>query len=388
MAARRGTSEFASRLPLFEIYWDQKDIESVTNAIKSGSQWAIGPNVARFEEMIAKYIGTDHCVVFNSGTSALHSLMIAYGLKSGDEVIVPSFTFISTVNSILFVGAKPVFADIEDVTFGLDPEKVRDQITKKTRAILPVHYAGCPCLIRELKDIADDNKLILIEDAAESFGARIGGRKVGTFGDAAVLSFCQNKIISTGDGGAVVTDSDSLVRKLKLIRSHGRSEDEVDKTSCTDGEYVALGYNFRMSNIVAALGVSQLAKVGKLISLRRKMAEYLSRRFLEEQIEILVPKPPDKHYHVYQMYTVRSKRRDQLMHHLSTRNIDSKVYFNPVHKTVLYKNVLGVRTKLPVTEKIAGEVLSLPMFPSLRRIEADRVVREVKSCCGTLMGKK
>lgn len=187
------------KIPLFKIYWDKEDIKAVTEAIKGGMNWAVGSNVEKFEKMIAKYIGAKYCVVFNSGTSALHATLLAYGIKEDDEVIVPSFTFIATANAPLFVGAKPVFADIEEETYGLDSEDVKEKITKKTKAIIPIHYGGCPCKIMELREVADDHNLILIEDAAESLGARIGDKKVGTFGDSTMLSFCQNKIITTGD---------------------------------------------------------------------------------------------------------------------------------------------------------------------------------------------
>ena len=166
-------------------------------------------------------------LTFNSGTSALHALLLSYGIGPGDEVIVPSFTFIATANAPKFVGAKPVFADIEDITFGLDPRAVEAKITPKTKAIIPVHYGGFPCKIRELKKIADDHGIMLIEDAAEAFGASVKGKMVGTFGDSAIMSFCQNKIITTGEGGAVVTDNKELYERMKLIRSHGRP-DTVD----------------------------------------------------------------------------------------------------------------------------------------------------------------
>ena len=160
-----------SEIPLFKIYWDKEDIEMINSVIKRGAYWTTGPNIEEFEKMISEYVGSKYCAVFNSGTSALHSILLAYGIKDGDEVIVPSFTFISTANAPLFVGAKPVFADIEEKTFGLDPEDVKEKITNKTKAIIPIHYGGSPCLIRELKEVAEDHNLILIEDAAESLGA-------------------------------------------------------------------------------------------------------------------------------------------------------------------------------------------------------------------------
>ena len=216
--------------------------------------WAAGPDVQAFEQEIAQYIGTKYALTFSSGTSALHAVLMAHSIGRNDEVIVPSFTFIATANSPLFVGAKPVFADIENKTYGLDPVDVNEKITKKTRAIMPIHYGGCPCRIKELREIADDNNLILIEDAAESFGAKIQDQKVGTFGESAMMSFCQNKIITTGEGGAIVTNSRDVYERMKLIRSHGRLE-TADYFSTTETmDYITLGFNFRISSITAALG--------------------------------------------------------------------------------------------------------------------------------------
>ena len=367
------------KIPLFKIYWDKEDIKAVTEAIKGGMNWAVGSNVEKFEKMIAKYIGAKYCVVFNSGTSALHVTLLAYGIKEDDEVIVPSFTFIATANAPLFVGAKPVFADIEEETYGLDSEDVKEKITEKTKAIIPIHYGGCPCKIKELREIADDHNLILIEDAAESLGARIGDKKVGTFGDSTMLSFCQNKIITTGDGGAIITDSREIYEKLKLIRSHGRLETSDYFSSTEFMDYMTLGYNFRMSNLIAALGVSQLKKIDKIIEMRRKNAEYLTARLKREIKEIITPNPLKDYYLVYQMYTIRiNNYRDNLMKYLANKGIMAKVYFSPVHLTHFYKSELGYTCKLPVTEEISSQVLTLPMYPALMREEIDYILEEMK----------
>jgi len=369
------------KIPLFKIYWDEEDVKSVAEAVKAGMNWATGPNIGKFEELIASYVCTKYAVTFNSGTSALHAALLAHGIKNGDEVIVPSFTFIATANAPLFVGAKPVFADIEEETFGLDPEDVKEKITEKTRAIIPIHYGGCACKIRELKEIAEDYNLILIEDAAESLGARIRDEKVGTFGDSAMFSFCQNKIITTGDGGAIVTDSREIYEKLKLIRSHGRLESSDYFSSAEYMDYITVGYNFRMSNITAALGTAQLKKVDEIIKMRRKNAEYMTKK-LSKTKEIVPPNPPLDYFHVYQMYTITidmgRKIRDNLAKYLAEKGIMTKVYFSPVHLTHFYKNELGYRCKLPVTEEISKRVLTLPMYPTLTKEEIEYIVKEMK----------
>ena len=373
------------KIPLFKIYWDEDDVEEVTESIRAGMNWATGPNLAKFEESIASYVGTEYAVTFNSGTSALHAALLAHGLKNGDEVIVPSFTFIATANAPLFVGAKPVFADIEEETFGLDPDDVKEKITKKTKAIIPIHYGGCPCKIRELKEIAEDHNLILIEDAAESLGARIGDKKVGTFGDSAMLSFCQNKIITTGEGGAIVTDSREMYERLKLLRSHGRLETQDYFSSSEIMDYITLGYNFRMSNITAALGIAQLRKADEIIEMRRKNVEYLAAQ-LKDIEDVTTPKTPKDYYNVYQMFTMRISAtiRDDLIKYLADKGVMTKVYFPPIHLTDFYKNKLRCINNLPVTEELSSKVLTLPMHPTLTDEEMDYMSDEIKNFFGVV----
>lgn len=368
------------KIPLFKIYWDDEDIEAVTRAIKRGSYWATGSEIKEFEEMIAAYVEKKYAVAFNSGTSALHSILLAYGIGEGDEVIVPSFTFISTANAPLFVGAKPIFAEIEEETYGLDPEDVKEKITKKTKVIMPIHYGGCPCKnIKELKEIAEDNKILLIEDAAESLGAKIGNEMVGSFGDAAMFSFCQNKVITTGEGGIIVTDSKEIYEKLKLICSHGRLETANYFTSSGQVDYIALGYNFRMPTMIAALGISQMKKIDKVAEMRRKNANYYTS--LLKNIEgVEPPMPPDNFYHVYQMYTIQVEKslRDKLKEYLLNRGIFTKIYFEPVHLTKFYREKFGYKEGvLPITEEISKKVLTLPMYPTLKKEEIRYIVDNI-----------
>jgi len=371
------------KIPLFKIYWDKDDERAVREAIESGMNWAIGPNIEKLENGLSKYVGTKYALTFNSGTSALHALMIAYGIGPGDEVIVPSFTFIATANTPLFVNAKPIFAEIEEETLGLNPKDVEKKITRKTKAIIPIHYGGCPCKIRELKKISKKRRVILIEDAAESLGARIDNKKVGTFGDSAILSFCQNKIITTGEGGAVVTNSRDIYEKLKLIRSHGRLETQNYFSSAEHMDYITLGYNFRMSNITAALGISQLKKINKTIRMRRGNAKYLIKK-LSKVNGITAPSSPKDYFNVYQMYTIRikegKKTRDALKDYLNKKGITAKVYFDPVHLTSFYKKTFGYKKgDLPIAEKMSNQVLTLPMYPTLTKEEMDYMVREIKT---------
>jgi len=369
-------------IPLFKMYWDQDDIDSVNAALRSGTNWAVGQNVTDFEAGIADYIGTQYCLTFNSGTSALHTALIAHDIGSGDEVIVPSFTFIATANAPLFVGARPVFADIEETTLGLSPESVAEKITTKTKAIIPVHYGGCPCRIMELREIADDHDLVLIEDAAEAFGASVNGNMVGTYGDSAILSFCQNKVITTGEGGALVTDSRDVYEKAKLIHSHGRLETSDYFSSHESMDYITLGYNFRLSNITAALGLAQLRKVDAIVNMRTCVADIYT-SLLKDKVPVASPlNTPDGYRHVHQLYPVRVPDRDGLMQFLTKQGIMSKVYFPPVHLTHFYQRELGYQTSLPVTERVANDIVSLPMYPGMPKDAIERVVDVIAEYLG------
>ena len=370
------------KIPLYKVYWDKSDVEAVTKVIRRGTYWAVGPEIEEFERIVADYVGVKYGVSFNSGTSALHAVLLAYGIRQGDEVIVPSFTFIATANAPLFVGAKPVFADIEDSTFGLDPNDVERKITKKTKAIMPIHYGGLPCRIEELKKIADEYDLLLIEDAAESIGASINGRKVGSFGDAAMFSFCGNKVITTGEGGIILTNSGEIYERLKLIRSHGRLESEPYFMTTKMLDYIMLGYNWRISSITAALGLAQMEKLEKVIEMRRKNAEYMTRK-LSRIDGVEIPNPPNGYFHVYQMYTIKVKGgrrvRDALKDHLAERGIMSKVYFEPVHLTHFYREKFGFKGgELPVTERLSSEVLTLPLYPTMTIEEMEHIVESIK----------
>tara|TARA_Y100000310_G_C20696501_1_gene826098 strand:+ start:2801 stop:3937 length:1137 start_codon:yes stop_codon:yes gene_type:complete len=374
------------KIPLFKVYWGKDDVKAVEGVIKSGMNWATGSNIEGFEKEIAEYLGRKYALVFNSGTSALHSLMLAYGIGPDEEVIVPSFTFIATANAPLFVGAKPVFADIEEETLGLDPRDVEKKITKKTKMIMPIHYGGLVCQIEELSRLAKKNNLILVEDVAESLGSKVGNRMAGNFGHSAILSFCAPKVITSGEGGAVVTDSKKLYEKLKLIRSQGRAEVENYFSSAKYMDYVSLGYNFRMSNIVAALGRSQLKKIGKIIKMRQEKARYFTNKLSKVKELILPPIPSQNYSHVYQVYTIRVKDgrkiRNALKRYLNKEGVMAKVYFHPVHLTYFYKNKLRYRVCLPVTERVSEQALTLPLYPAISKKEMDYIIKKIKQFFG------
>jgi dTDP-4-amino-4,6-dideoxygalactose transaminase len=374
------------KIPLFKMYWDAKDVAAVSSVIKRGTYWTMGPEIEALETSIARFIGRKHGVSFNSGTSALHATLLAYGFKQGDEVIVPSFTFIATANVVVLAGATPVFADIEDQSYGLDPEQVKEKITSRTKAIIPVHYGGGACKhIRALREIAKDHRLTLIEDAAESLGAKIHDTRVGTFSDAAMVSFCQNKVITAGEGGLMVTDSGPIAENLRLIRSHGRVEGKEGYFATTQElDYIQAGYNYRMPSINAALALSQFKKFNTIIRMRREKAAYLSKQ-LSKIGSIQTHTEANGEYHVYQLYTIRfpdKNTRDHLQDCLTRAGIMTKVYFEPIHlKTFYTKEFHYKHGDLPVTEDMSEKLLTLPLYPTLTKKEMDYMINTIKKGC-------
>ncbi len=368
------------KVPLFKIYNDKNDLNGVLRVIKRGTDWAVGPEIKEFEKKISEYTGTKYCVVFNSGTSALHAALIAHKIKTGSKVAVPSFSFISTSNAVLFVNAKPVFVDIEEKNLGMDPQRL-DITTSRNKidAIIPVHYAGLSCKIDEIMDAAKRRKIPVIEDAAESLGATYKGKMTGTFGDSAILSFAPNKIITTGEGGSTITDSKEIYERLLLARSHGRNDVVNYFASSEQADYIDLGYNFRMPSITAALGLSQLQKIDKIIKMRRSVAAFYNKQ-LSSIEEIIVPRLTNSH--VYQLYSIRIKngKRDGLLKYLKDKGIMSKVYFHPIHLTKFYRKLYGFKGgELPVTENISKEILTLPLYPHMSKSDMKFVASKVRS---------
>jgi perosamine synthetase len=359
------------QIPFFKIAWDHDDISMVTTTIERGMHWSTGPNVKKFETILARYTGTKYAAVFNSGTSSLLAALYAHGIGSGDEVIVPSFSFISVAMAPLFVNAEPVFVDIEDETLGIDPQQVEAKITGNSRAIIMAHYGGCPSKIAEIKKIAERHNLLLIEDAAEAFGLKIGSKKAGAFGDCGIFSFCQNKAITTGDGGCVVTNSKEVFEKLNQIRSYG----QADKNRFYH-DYISLGLNLRMSDITAALGVAQMHKLKSNLRKRSKVAGRLSEG-LSKITGVILPEILSNEANIFLFYSicVKAALRDRLLRHLYKNGITAKVYHYPAHLSTFFTERFRHKDwDLPVTERVWKEILSLPIYPNMSREEIDYIV--------------
>ena len=366
-------------LPLYKIYSDDEDVNLVTKIIRRGTYWAIGPEIEEFENALKNYLGVDYCIAMNSGTSALHATLLSYNIKANDEVIVPSFSFISTANSVLFVNAKPIFADIEKQNYGLDPLDIKKKISTKTKMIMPMDFGGLSCKINEIKQIVDEKNLILVEDGAESLGSSANNKKTGTSSDATIFSFCGNKVITTGEGGAVATNSKEVYDKINLIRSHGRQDNSNYFNNPEVSQYVDVGFNWRMSSITAALGISQLQKLDKLIKMRQEHANYITNRISKHK-EIKPPFSNNEYENIFQMYTItlnNKTTRDNLHRFLLEKKIFCKIYFSPIHLTKFYQNKIGNNYSLPNTEDISNLVLTLPLFPNMTQEEKEYLINSI-----------
>jgi dTDP-4-amino-4,6-dideoxygalactose transaminase len=345
-----------------EIGAEERD--AVDKVIMSG-MLAQGPEVAAFETEFSSFVGDRKCIAVNSGTSALHMSLLAVGIGPGDEVIVPSFSFAATANSVGLTGATPVFVDIEPNFFAVDPAAVEAAITPRTAAIMPVHLYGHPADMVALSDIAKRQNLLLIEDAAQAHSAAVNGIPVGAWGDAASFSFYPTKNMTSGEGGMVTTASADTDRMVRLLRNQGmerRYENEV------------IGFNTRMTDIHAAIGRVQLRKLAGWTKKRQENAAFLS-----AHIEgVVTPPTQDGAEHVFHQYTVRvvDHDRDAFAEELGKRGVGSGVYYpTPIHRLPSF----GLEIDLPETESAASQVLSLPVYPSLTQAELETIVDAVNA---------
>ena len=359
-------------IPIAKPNLGPQERKAVIEVLKSG-MIAQGPKVAQLEEKFAHFIGTKYAIAVSSGTTALHLALLALGIGEGDEVIVPSFTFIATANAPLFVGAKPIFADIDEQTFNIDPIDIEKKITKKTKAIIPVHLFGRPADMKQILALAKKHKLYVIEDAAQAHGAEIKGKKIGSFSEAGCFSFYPTKNMTTSEGGMVTTNNEKLAQKIHLLREHGMPKKY---------HHEMLGYNFRMTDIAAAIGLEQLKKLRSFNAKRITNAKYLNNR-LGKIKGIIIPEIELSTKHVFHQYTIRITKdylltREQLMQKLEKAGIGFGIFYPiPCHQQKEFKD-MKYKVKLPVTEEIVKEVLSLPVHPLLIKKDLDLIIRHIK----------
>jgi perosamine synthetase len=327
---------------------------------------AQGPRVKAFEEAFAEMCGVKHAIATTSGTTALHVALLAAGIGEGDEVITSPFTFIASANSVLYTGARPVFIDIDPLTFNLDPALIEAAISPRTKAILPVHLFGLSCDMDAILAIAEKQHLLIIEDACQSHGAMYKGKRVGSFGMGA-FSFYPTKNMTSAEGGMITTDDETVAEECRVIRQHGMRRRYY---------HDELGFNFRMTDVHAAIGLEQLKKLERRNEQRRLNARYLS----EHLKSVIVPREAEGYTHVYHQYTVRlpGGKRDVLRTFLQENGIGSEIYYPvPVHKQTFYTAELGYDLTLPEAERAAKEVLSLPVHPALTQPELELIIAKV-----------
>ncbi len=373
-------------LPFARPLIGQEDIEEVVDTLNS--DWlTTGPKTHLFEEEFAKYIGCKYAVAVNSCTAALHISLAALGIGKGDEVITTPYTFISTVNVILQQGAIPVFVDIKPDTFNINPDLIREKINDKTKAIMPVHFAGQPCEMEKIMKIAKDNNLLVIEDAAHAISAEYEGRKIGTIGDATSFSFYPTKNMTTGEGGMVTTNDEKLRERLKVWGLHGISKDAWKRYSAEGSWYyevVCPGYKYNMTDIQASLGLHQLEKLNNFQKKRENIVKAYNEAF-KDMKEITIPfvKNNIKHaWHLYVIKIVSEKlkiNRNQFIEALKAENIGTSVHFIPAHLQPYYRDTFGFKKgDFPNAEYAFERVISLPLFPKMSDKDVKDVINSVK----------
>jgi dTDP-4-amino-4,6-dideoxygalactose transaminase len=341
----------------------EEEIQAVVKVMRSGyltNSLGAGPEVTKFENSFAKFAGAKHAVAVNTGTAALHAAIAAAGVKAGDEVILPSFTFVATAEAVVLAGGRPVFADIDAETYNLAPSEVEKKITKKTKAVVPVDLYGLSADMEPIREIADKQGLSVVEDAAQAHGLSYKGRAAGAFADAACWSLYASKNMTTGEGGVVTTNDEGVAELLRMVRTHGEKAKYASEI---------LGCNYRMSEIQAAIGSVQLEKLPAFLAKRTQNAQMLT-EILSKSDKLCLPAEPENGKHSWYLYTARlykgtEAQRNQLLEQLHQKGIGAEAYYvNPVHLMPYYLNNFGA-VKLEETEKAAKQVFSLPIHPGV-----------------------
>ena len=346
--------------------------KNLTKEILDSGKISSGKYVREFEKQFAKLVGTKYAVAVSSGTDAdalALAVLYDYGANRGDEVIIPALSFAATGNAVLQAGFVPTFVDIDRNTLNINPNMIENVITKKTKAIMPVHLYGLPCDMSALLALAQKHNLVIIEDAAQAVGAEIEGQRVGSFGTGC-FSFYATKNLTTAEGGMITTNDETLAQKLQMIRHHGMRQRYWHEM---------LGFNFRMTDIQAAIGLAQLDKLEALTAKRIANAKFFSK---ELSAVAHVPVVPPGYRHVFHQYTIRVRGdRDWLVEQLKARGIGTGIYYPiPIHQQPFYLQ-LGYRDTLPVSERLAKQVISLPVHPGLSHADLERIVHEVRALC-------
>ncbi len=385
LASAGGSPVREQFLPYALPQFGEEEKQELIAALESG--WiTTGPRVKRLEAELAEYIGAKHVVCVDSCTAALHLSNVMLDLEPGDEVITTPLTFASTVNSIVHAGGKPVLVDVEPDTLNIDPARVKEAITPRTRALLPVHFGGHPCEMDTLLGLAREHDLRVIEDAAHAIGARYRDRAVGTMGDLTCYSFYATKNLTTAEGGALATNDDALAERARLLMLHGMSKDAWKRYTSAGSWYyeiVAPGFKYNMTDLEAALGLHQLARLPGFTERRRTLAKRFDAAFAQSPF-LELPVWRGEVEHVYHLYPIRLRLdrltidRARFIDELKAENIGTTVNFIPIHFHPYYRETLGLeRGALPVAEAAYDRLISLPLYPRMTDTDADTVIRAV-----------
>ena len=358
-------------IPIAKPITGYEEIKAVEDVLKSG-MLSQGEVVKQFEDAFSEYTGVKNSIAVSNGTTALDIALKTLDIGQGDDVITPSFTFISTANSILFQGAKPIFADVGERTFNINPDDVLEKITPKTKAIIGVHLFGHPFDVKAIQEICDDHALFLIEDCAQAHGAEYKGKKVGGFG-IGCFSFYATKNMTTGEGGMITTNSDEIAKLCRLLRNHGENQKYC---------HAILGYNYRMTNIQAAIGIVQLRKLDEFNKRRIENAEYLNKHLKVEGL--VTPYKDNKVKHVYHQYVIKIEddfpvSRSSFIEYLQNKGIGCAIHYPlPIYNQPLYRQ-LGYEDRCPVASELTNKVLSLPVHPALTKDDLKYIVDIINS---------
>ena len=356
----------------------EEDIQAVVNSLRS-DYLTTGPLIKGFEEKVAAYTGAKYAVAVSSGTAALHAACFAAGIKEGDEVITSPFTFAASANCVLYCGAEVVFADIDRRTYNISPEEIEKKITPNTKAVIPVHYAGQPCDMDAIYDIAGKHNLAVIQDAAHALGADYKGKRIGSMPGMAVLSFHPVKHITTGEGGMVLTDNEKYYQRLLLFRSHGITRDSSLLHRDEGGWYYeqqALGYNYRITDIQCALGISQMDRLDSFISRRRLLAGRYDEAFKDIK-GITTPYQAEGCNSSWHLYTIQVENRKEVFDILRKAGIGVNVHYIPVYMHPYYCENGYSNVKCGNAEEVYRHIISLPLYPGLTEEQQDYVIEKV-----------
>ena len=385
MAGKDDESSKPSHIPPFKHSIDEEEIAEVTNTLKS--DWITrGPKTAEFENQVRFYIGCKHAIALSSCTAALHLSLAAYDIGEGDEVITTPFTFASTVGVILQQRAKPVLADIEGETYNIDPARIEEKVTDRTKAIVPVHYAGHPCEMDRIIGFAKKHGLLVLEDAAHAFGAEYNNKRVGTIGDATCFSFYATKNLTTGEGGMLTTEDDEVAEKVRILSLHGISRDAWKRYSISGSwkyEVLLPGYKYNFTDVQASIGLHQMNKFDRMQNRRREIAAMYDEG-LSQIKEVVIPKVKKNVIHAWHLYPILIEtaalrgERDRFVEELGKEGVGTSVHFIPIHLHPYYQKAFGTSNgDLPVSEHVFEREVSLPIYPRMTDDDVRRVIRTV-----------